>query len=171
MGALIAHINVLFYDNNFAGLIEIAPVYRDIMKISMLNRNKIAFLSIISPDSLIKMPFKTEELTRDKKIILKLSKDSRETRVASAGLLLDILLNQIKVALFIKKIHLPVLFLLAGKDMLGDTNYNIKLFKKLNCNKEKKVYKNSYHALTIEKNRKMVFKDIYNWVKKISCKS
>jgi alpha-beta hydrolase superfamily lysophospholipase len=166
MGALIAHVNVMQYDNNFSGIIEIAPVYKDIMKINLLNRIKIAFLSILFPNSLIKMPFKTEELTRDKKMIFKLTKDKRETRVASAGLLLDILLNQIKVALFIKKIKLPVLFLLAQKDMLGDTNYNIKLFNKLNCDKELKAYKDSYHALTIEKNRKVVFKDIYNWIKK-----
>ncbi len=167
MGALIAHLTVLLFDSDYKGLIEIAPVYKDIMKISLLKRLKIALFAFLKPKKIIDMPFTTEQLTRDKKIIEKLNKDKRETRVASANLLLHILLNQIIISLFIKKIKIPVLFLLAKKDMLGSTEFNINLYKKLKCKKYIKIYKNSYHALTIEKNRKEVFKDIYLFIKKI----
>ncbi len=167
MGALIAHLTILSFDSAYSGLIEVAPVYKDVMKISLLKRIQIAFYAFFKPKKVIKMPFTTEELTRDKNIIKKLKKDKRESRVASANLLLQILLNQIKIVLKIKKIKIPTFFLLAEKDMLGSTEYNIKLFKKLKCEKQIKIYKNSYHALTIEKNRKEVFKDIYFFVKKI----
>ncbi len=166
MGALIAHLTVLFFDSDYAGLIEVAPVYKDVMNMSLLKRIQIAFYAFFKPKKIIEMPFTTEKLTRDKNIIKKLNKDKKESRVASANLLLQILLNQIKIALFIKKIEIPTLFLLAEKDMLGSTEYNIKLFNKLKCEKQMKIYKNSYHALTIEKNRKEVFKDIYLFLKK-----
>jgi alpha-beta hydrolase superfamily lysophospholipase len=166
MGAVVAHTTVVDFDRDYSGLIEIAPVYKDIMKISMGKRALIALTSLYNPAKGILMPFTTEELTRDKAIINKLNKDKRESKMASAGLLLGMMLREMKISLNEGKLHIPVLFMLAGHDMLGDTKYNMNLFKKIIADKELHFYKDSYHALTIEKNRNEVFKDIVGWINK-----
>jgi esterase/lipase len=166
MGAMISHMTVLKYDSDYKGLVEIAPVNKDIMN---LNTLKIAITAIFKPKQSVLMPFKTEDLTRDKIMGKKLNKDKREIKTASAGLLLGIGIRQLVIPMTIKKIKIPLLMVLAGKDSLGSTPYNIKLFNKFTCDKHLKVYQNSYHALTIDKNREEVFKGIYEWMsKKIS---
>ncbi len=164
MGALIAHMTVLDCDSNYKGLIEVVPVYEDSMKISLMKKILIGFTALFIPAKPILMPFKSEELSRDVSILKRLKSDKREHRFASAGLLLGILLIQIKAMLNTAKIKIPVLFLLAGKDYLGKNSSSLKLFNKLKCDKEYHLYKDSFHALTIEKNRKQVFGDIYSWI-------
>ncbi len=167
MGALIAHMTVLDFDSGYKGLIEIAPVYKDVMKMSLAKRANVAITGMFNPSKAIHMPFTAEELTRDNAVVKKIKADKREHRLASAGLLVQILLRELKVSLTEGRIHIPVLFLLAGKDMLGDTKYNLMLFDKIKAKKELHLYHDSYHALSIEKNRNEVFSDLYKWVKKI----
>ena len=166
MGGVISHITVMDYDKDYAGLIEVVPVYMDNMKISLMQKVAIATAGLFNPEKPILMPFKTEELSRDKAVVKKLNNDKREIKIASAGLLLKFLLSQLRALSNPKGIKIPVLFLLAGKDMLGDTKFTINFFNRLNADKEMIVYQDSYHSLTIEKNRKEVFKDIHAWIEK-----
>jgi alpha-beta hydrolase superfamily lysophospholipase len=166
MGAVISHINILDYDKDYAGLVEIVPVYQDVMKISLLQRAAIAGSALFNPEKPILMPFKSEELSRDLGVVKRLNKDKREIKIASAGLLLNILLSQLRALGKPKGIKIPVLFLVAGKDLLGDTKFTLNFYNKLETDKEYKLYEGSYHALTIEKNRKEVFKDIFSWIEK-----
>lgn len=171
MGGVIAHITVLDYDKDYAGLVEVVPVYKDVMKINLMQRAAIAGSAIFNPEKPIHMPFVSEELTRDEKVLKKLNNDKREIKIASAGLLLNFMMEQLRVLGKPKGIKIPVLFLLAGKDMLGDTGYTLKFYEKMEADKEYKLYADSYHALTIEKNRKEIFNDIFAWInKKISKK-
>ncbi len=167
MGAVISHINILDYDADYAGLAESAPVYRDIMKISLLKRAAIALKAIIKPSEPVLMPFVSRELTRDPKVLEKLDSDPREHKYASAKLLLLMLFSQIRAVSRMSRIKTPVLLMAAGKDMLGDTGYTLKVFEKIKSPKTVKLYPDSYHALTIEKNRNEVFKDIYEWMEGI----
>jgi len=164
MGALLAHMTVLDYDSSYTGLIEVVPVYNDSMKISLIKRVLIALTALFNPAKPILMPFKSEELSRDDSKLKILKNDEREHRFASAGLLVAILLIQIRAMLNTSRIKIPVLFLLAGKDYLGDNSASMKLFNKLKCDKEYRLYNDSFHALTIDKNRKQVFGDIYAWM-------
>ncbi len=166
MGGVISHITVLDHDKDYAGLIEIVPVYLDNMKMSVMQKVAIAAAGIFSPEKPITMPFKTEQLTRDLGMVKKLNNDKREIKTASAGLLVSMLLNQLRAIGKPKGIKIPVLFLLAGKDMLGDVKFTMNFYNKLEADKEMKLYEDSYHSLTIEKNRKEVFKDIYEWIEK-----
>lgn len=166
MGGVISHITVLDYDNDYAGLIEVVPVYLDNMNISVAQKVSFATSAIFNPEKPILMPFKSEELTRDKAVLKKLNNDKREIKIASAGLLVNMLFAQLRALFNPKGIKIPVLFLLAGKDTLGDNKTSTGLFNKMETDKEIIVYPDSYHSLTIEKNRKEVFKDIYQWMEK-----
>jgi alpha-beta hydrolase superfamily lysophospholipase len=166
MGGVISHTIVLDHDSGYAGLIEIVPVFLDNMNMGLMQKVSIAVSALFNPEKQILMPFKTEELTRDTAVVKKLNKDKRETKIASAGLLLHFLLAQLRAVSKPRGIKIPVLFLLASKDMLGDVNFSVNFFNKLSADKELIMYKDSYHSLTIEKNRKEVFKDIYSWIEK-----
>jgi alpha-beta hydrolase superfamily lysophospholipase len=166
MGGLIATTQVLNYDPDYRGLVAIVPAYKDVLKISPLDRLKIFFTSIVNNEKGINMPFTSEELTSDPEILAKIKADPREHRVASANLLRENLLEQLNIMFNIGKMKTPVLMLLSGRDMLVDTNFSLSLFKKIKADKEYKLYKDSLHALTIENNREEVFKDIIVWINK-----
>ncbi|MGD0565940.1 MAG: alpha/beta fold hydrolase [Candidatus Goldiibacteriota bacterium] len=168
MGAVISHMTAQEFDGDYKGLIEVSPVYQDVMDISLAKRGAIAFTAMFNPSKPIDMPFTAEMISRDPVVVKKLNKDPREIRVASAGLLLNILMYQIKIGAGLDKLKTPSLFLLAGSDKLGDVKFTMKMFAKMKNDKEMRVYKDSFHALTIDKNRKEVFGDLFSWlIKKI----
>lgn len=164
MGAVIAHTHMTDFDPVFAGVVEVVPVYNDVMAISIGKKVVIALTALFSPSKPIAMPFKSEELSRDLKIVEKLKKDKREHRFASAGLLLGMLQRQLKVIFNPGLMKTPCLMLLAGQDKLNDTRFAAKLFEKFKCEKKMILYQDAYHALTIEKNRKEIYADIFKWV-------
>lgn len=164
MGGMLATYQVIGYDSDFAGLVSIAPAYKDVLKISLMQRLKIFIASLTDKSQGINMPFVNEELTSDPVMLEKLKGDNREHKVASAGLLVQNLLEQAKIIQGMGKIKIPVLMLLAGRDYLIDTPFAIELFKKLQCDKKYIAYPDSLHALTIEKNREEVFGDIVKWM-------
>jgi len=166
MGAVISHTIAVDYDSDYKGIIEVVPVYNDVMKISIMQRAAIAFVALFNPSKPVAMPFKSEELTRDQAVLKRLKSDKREHRFASGGLLVGILLMQVNAMRKTGKMKVPVLFLLAGRDYLNDTHFAVKLFNKLKGDKEMYLYKDSFHALTIEKNRKEVFGDMLGWMTK-----
>ncbi len=166
MGGLIAHLTMLDYSPDFAGLIEVVPVYKDVMKISLAKRIKIAITSIFNPSYTVQMPYTVKDLTHAADTVKKLEKDKREHRLACAGLLISILLGQLKAISNPSGIKIPVLFLVAGMDNLGDSKFTLKFFEKLKADKECKYYENDYHSLTIEKNKEEIFKDMLSWIKK-----
>jgi acylglycerol lipase len=165
MGGLIATTQVLSYDSGYKGLVAIVPAYKDALKISLAGRIRIFLLSIFNRSRGINMPFTSEELTSDPDILAKIKADPREHRMASAGLLRENLTEQVNVMLNMGKIKIPVLMLVAGRDLLVDTSFSAKLLEKVKGDKKYILYKDSLHALTIEKNREQVFKDIIEWIK------
>ncbi len=164
MGGLIATTQVLSYDSDYRGLISIAPAYKDVLKISLLRRVKIFIASLVDKTKGITMPFVNEELTSDPDILAKLKADPKEHKIASASLLKDNLMESLNIVANMGKMKIPVLMLLAGRDMLVDTPFAIKLFKKIKSDKKYILYPDSLHALTIERNREEVFKDIMRWI-------
>jgi alpha-beta hydrolase superfamily lysophospholipase len=165
MGGVIITTHVMDYDPGFAGVIPVSPAYKDVMKISPLQRVGIFLRYLVNKKSPFKMPFKSEELTRDAEVLEKLRSDPREHRLATSGLLFGILVEMINIMMNIGKIKTPVLMLLSGKDYLADTNYSISLFKRIKADKKYILYPDSLHALTIEINREEIFSDIVNWIK------
>jgi len=166
MGGLISHLTMLDYAPDFAGLIEVVPVYKDVMKMSMGKRIKIASIGLFNPNYTVQMPYTVHDLTHAADTVKKLEHDKREHRLASAGLLISILFGQMKAISKPAGIKIPVLFMVAGQDNLGDSQFTLKFFGKLKADKECKYYEKDYHSLTIEKNKEQIFKDMLGWIKK-----
>jgi alpha-beta hydrolase superfamily lysophospholipase len=61
----------------------------------------------------------------------------------------------------------PVLFLLAGKDLLVDPRESESVFKKLKIKDKTLIkYPEMLHALSIDLGREKVFEDIFSWLTK-----
>ncbi len=164
MGGLITHMNLIEYDGNYSGVIEVSPAFMDNMKMSLGYRLNIFLNSIINPKRPFAMPFKSEELTHDKAVLKWLAKEKKEHRFAAAGPLKEILFKQIKAGFKTGSIRIPALFLISDHDYLISTKSMENIFGKIKSEKHLIKYKDTFHALTIEKDRKRIFTDIYKWM-------
>ena len=87
-------------------------------------------------------------------------------RMASARLLYNTLVAQVRALTGKLDITIPVLFLLAGEDKLVDPGMSEKVFARLRtADKNIILYPEMYHALPIDSGREKVFEDIIEWVR------
>ena len=168
MGGLIAWALSVGYPHLFRGLIAISPAFTSRLKFSLLDYLRIALLLIVNPKKKIDMPFNSRMCTRDGMIRRILDADDREYRVASAKLLYNLGVAQLKCALSLKKrLKIPALFLSAGKDFLVDPNATSRVYKQLTCPDKKLIkYPKMFHALSIDLGKEKVFSDILKWLEK-----
>ncbi|MFH1836617.1 MAG: alpha/beta hydrolase, partial [Candidatus Omnitrophota bacterium] len=165
LGALISFMLAGKEPNMFNGLICISPAFVNRMKIKLIDYIKIFSSAIYDPKKQFHMPFSSAMCTQDEVYQEVMNHDHREHRLATSGLLMKIAAVQIKSGMIKKKIKIPVLFLLAGKDKLVDPGASRKVFNALKV-KDKKIidYPEMYHALSIELSKDKVFGDIFEWL-------
>ena len=164
MGGLLVTSHAINYDQEYKGVIAIVPAFNDVFNFTLADRLNILFKSIRDPKEPVLMPFNDADLTTDRAILSKLKKDRLEHKYASAGLLRQLLIEQvINIDAKIQRLKVPIFMLLSGKDRLVDTGFDANLFKRIKADKTLKIYNGSLHALTIEKNRKEIYKDIMEW--------
>lgn len=161
LGGLIALKYCILHPNNFERLIAITPALFNIMPLPAL---RMFINGFVNPKKIYDMPFTPQMITRDKKMQKQIDEDPLENTLASARLNVQILFNMIGVGMKAKKITIPTLILTAGKDKLVSTRVAERFYKKLRCKKKYKNYKNMLHALTVEKDKEIVFKDIITWM-------
>lgn len=167
MGALIAYLLTARLESEFSGLICVSPAFKSKVKFSYFEYCSIFLSLIFNPRKKFKIDFDSAMITRDSDYIKVMDLDQRERRTATAGLLFEILISQFKAAFFKYKINIPILFLLAGDDMLVDSKVSARIFEKIkNDDKQIIEYAGMYHALTIDMDRERVFADIIAWIGK-----
>lgn len=167
MGALIAYLLAARSDRLFSGLVCVSPVFKSKVRFSFFEYFCIFLSLIFNPRKKFKVGFDSDMITRDVDYIKVMDANPYERRTASAGLLFEILLAQLKAAFFKNKINIPMFFLLAGEDKLVDSKVSARIFEKVkNPNKQLIEYAGMLHALTIELERERVFADIYDWIEK-----
>lgn len=149
----------------FSGIILLSPAFKNAMKFKLSDYLKLIYSLFTNPKNTITMPFNSRMCTRDEAYADIMDKNPLELRIASAKLLVNILIEQIKAKFYAKKIKAPLLFMLSGKDFLVDEKENKKFFNALKI-KDKKIieYIEMHHALSIDLGREKVFEDIYNWL-------
>jgi alpha-beta hydrolase superfamily lysophospholipase len=164
MGGLLVASHAINYDNGYNGVIAIVPAFNDVFNFTAADRVGILIKSIMDPKYPVEMPFKDVDLTTDKKILAKIGKDKLEHKFASAGLLRQLLIEQVvNIDAKIGRLKIPIFMMLSGRDRLVDTKFDELLYKRIRSDKTLKVYQGSLHALTIEKNRMEIYKDIIEW--------
>jgi len=167
MGALVSILTAARARELFDGLICISPAFKSSLKFALSDYLKIFLSLIFNPKRQFEVSFNSSMCTQDEAYLQKMDNDPKEHRLATAKLLWNIALAQIK-ACGLKSIGLPVLFLIAGKeDRIADAKASKKVFNGLKAgDKEIIQYPDMLHALSIEKDRGLVFRDILRWIER-----
>jgi alpha-beta hydrolase superfamily lysophospholipase len=166
MGSLISFLTAALYPNKFAGQILISPAFANGMKFPISAYLELLFFLLFDRQHQIKMPFTSAMCTRDPAYQQIMENNPDELRTASVKTLINVMLAQLQVKAAAKKITIPTLYLLSGKDYLVDGNFNKKLIPTLPIKGQKVIeYPEMLHALSIDLEREKVFFDTENWLK------
>ncbi len=168
MGGLISFLLAGLRPGLFDGLICISPAFASRLKFSLLEYIEIYSSMVLNPKKQFHMPFNSEMCTRDIDYQKVIDTDERGHRLATAKLLLNIILGQVRADSLKDKIEIPVLFLIAGRfDKLIDPDKARKVFNSLET-KDKEIiqYPEMHHTLPVDLGRQKLFEDILEWVDK-----
>lgn len=162
MGGLISF-NYAAHHPELDGLICLSPAFQSLLKFRWWEYFLLPWLLIL-PRWPIKLHFSAQMCTADNDVQKYLSRDRRESRTVPGGLLIAILFAQMQSAKDVEKIKIPVLFQLAGNDVMVSTAKSKEVLQKISSAKKIITYAKMRHALSIEKNRATVFQDILHWL-------
>lgn len=166
LGALIAFFVAAKEPRSFDGLIAISPAFGSALKFRFADYARMLFALIFMPKRYFKVPFSSSMCTRDEKEREHMENDPREHRSATARLLCNIAIGQMRAPLLSKYIRMPSLFLAAGEERMVDPAATRYIFGLLGSgDKELREYPGMFHALTIDLGKERVFEDIAVWVK------
>lgn len=165
LGALASFLFAAKNPKLFNGLIFMSPAFASHKTIKPLEALKMISPIIYNADTQVKLPFDSSMCTRDKDLRKKMDSDPREYRSVSVRLVLDIFLAQKSARAVLKKIKGSVLFLVAGEDMIVDSDASREIFAALGA-KDKTLleFPMMYHALSIDLDKEVVFEEILSWV-------
>jgi acylglycerol lipase len=167
MGGLIAYDLAGRHPDKFAGVVLIAPAFKNGMKFPLSVYVKIGLLLPFAPKLMVDLPVTSERATRDAEYAAVMNADPDEVRVASLKLLFGFLPVQGRAARLAGRFILPVLFLIPGIDHLVDERAGRRIFKKLAAPDKTIIeYPEMFHALSIDLDREKVFRDIVEWTAK-----
>lgn len=167
MGGLIAYDLAARNPGKFAGLVLIAPAFKNGMKFPLSVYVKTGLFLPFAPKHIVDLPFTSERATRDTEYAAAMNADPNEVRVASLKLLSSFLPVQARASRLAGKLTLPVLFLIPGIDYLVDERAARRIFKKVAApDKTILEYPEMFHALSIDLDREKVFRDIVEWTAK-----
>jgi alpha-beta hydrolase superfamily lysophospholipase len=150
----------------FDGLICLSPAFVNTLKVSPWKYAG-AFLSLAlgRPARQFKVPFNLGMITRDQAMIQALRDDPAEHRLMSARLFWLMFKRQLELKSAHPVLKVPVLFLVAGDDLLVSSCASRRLFQRLVAPAKKLIeYPGMRHALSIDLGRERVFGDIVNWI-------
>lgn len=167
MGAVIAFLEAIARPDLFDGLICISPAFRSSLKFTPLDYIKIFLPLFYNPKKEIDMPFTSAMCTRDVEYQKAMDASELEHRFATAKLLGNMAIAQVRAAISKGRLTAPVLFLLAGMDKLVDPRVSKRIFEGMRAqDKELIEYPKMYHALSIDVGRERVFSDMLKWLEK-----
>ncbi len=164
MGGLIAYDLAGRNPGLFAGIVLIAPAFKNGMDFPLSVYIKLALFLPFNPKHTVDVPFTSEKATRDADYAAVMDANPAELRIASLKLLAAFLPVQARAVRLARKYTVPSLFLVPGVDYLVDEKAGLKLFGKLAAvDKTLIEYPEMFHALSIDLDREKVFRDILDW--------
>lgn len=155
MGGLIAWNFASCFPGKVKKLVLISPAFQGKLTFKLADYFRIIFQS----KKLIGLPFTSADCSRDKTYQNIMKNNPREIRFVQAKYIWQLFIEQIR-SRFLRPVC-PTLTLLAGQDTMIDVPTAIRIVKQ-----NYRVYPNSRHALSIEINRREIFSDILNWIKR-----
>lgn len=167
MGALII-LSMLSKDQAlFDGLVCIAPAFNGKAPLKLKDYFRIFLPLFYDRNKRCALPVSSDMCTRDP-VYLKIIEATYDKDVMSTSqVLFDILITQLRMRLSRMRIDPPLLFLVAGHDLLVRSEASVRVFGRLRCKDKALIeYPGMYHALSIELDKEKVFRDIWSWIDK-----
>jgi len=167
MGGLIAFDLAGRNPDRFAGVVLVAPAFKNGLKFPPSVYAKVALVRPFDPKHLVDTPFTSEMATRDRDYAAIMNANPDEVRVVSLGLLGGFLPVQARAGRLARTYAVPALFLIPGVDHLVDESGARKIFGRVAAADKTLVeYPEMVHALSIDLGREKVFCDILEWTAK-----
>ena len=164
MGGLLAYDLAGRSPEAFSGLIAIAPSFKNGMKFPPGVYLKLALFGLFKPKLMVDVPFTSDMVTRDRAYLEVMDASPDEIRVASLGLLGGFLPLQARAGRVARRLSVPTLFLIPGRDLLVDERAGRRIFAKIRrADKALIEYPEMLHALSIDLGREKVFEDVAGW--------
>ena len=165
MGGLLGFLMAGTEPDLFDGVICLAPAFASRLPVTFFMYVDIVMARFMLPKKRSTVRIPPEMCTRDPECQQMLIDDSREIRFATANLLCEIARAEVSAVVFKDKIKCPVLFSLAGQDKVVNVKASEKIFEFLDIDdKTINCYADMHHAMSIELDREIVFKDMYEWL-------
>jgi len=165
LGGLIAFHAAATMGGFFSGLVAISPAFKGKLKFDVLEYLDIFSSAIFNSRKQFRMRFTASMCTRDFYYQRLLDMDRREHKLATARLLFETALAQIKSPILRNKLKIPTLFLLSGNDSLVDMKASERIFENLKVKNKKIIaYPDMQHALSVETGKEKVFRDMLGWL-------
>jgi len=167
MGALIILSMALKDQALFDGIACISPALKSSTPLKPLDYLKIFTPLFYNRNKVYKLPVTPDMCTRDPEY-LKIIESTYDKDVSSTSqVLFDIFVAQLRMRLLPMRIDSPLLFLIAGHDLLVHSRASLEVFARLKCKDKTLVeYPGMYHSLSVDLEKEKVFRDIFNWVDK-----
>jgi len=164
MGALVSFLVAAGKPSGFSGLICISPSFKSKLKFPFFTQLRIFLALFYHRKKYFNLPFSSQMFIRDKEQQKKIDADPRENRLVTAWLLVSILAAQLRAKILMNKIRMPVLFLLAGSDLLVDPEESKRIFRALKTEDKTIIeYPEMYHVLSMDLGKEKVFSDLLKW--------
>lgn len=164
MGGLIAYDLAGRHPDRFAGVVLIAPAFKNGLKFPPSVYLKVALVRPFCPKHLVAAPFTSEMATRDPDYAAVMNANPDEVRVVSLGILSGFLPLQARAGRLARSYAVPSLFLIPGVDHLVDEKGSRKIFRKIAlADKTLIEYPEMFHAIAIDLGREKAFEDIVAW--------
>lgn len=165
MGGLIAFNLAAKAAIPYAGLILLSPAFESILKFPLATYGVVFASLLFDPKRTVTLPFNSAMCTRDPVMQKQMDADPRELRIASAGLLIQILLESAQSARRAKTVQLPLVAFTAGCDQFVNvavTQARIKAAA--SRDKTEFHYPEALHALYVDLERERLFRDLNAWL-------
>lgn len=165
LGGLVSFLLAAGQPELFDGVVCISPAFATKKPIGLLEGLKMLSPLLYDPGRKVDLPFDSSMCTRDVEYRRKMESDPLEYRSISASLVFGILVAQARARSLSKKMSSSVLFLLAGEDMVVDTDASKKIFDALPSKDKALVeFHDMYHSLSIDRGKEAVFEEILKWI-------
>jgi alpha-beta hydrolase superfamily lysophospholipase len=153
MGGLIAWNFAARYPEKVSKLILLSPAFKGKLRFSPRNICHI----LLRTNKPLALSFTPDECTQDSAYQKIMRNNPKEIRQVPAWYIWNIFTEQLKARRY--RPTMPTLTLLADHDTMIDTAAAIRQVKN-----NYKIYPNTRHALSIEKNREQIFSDMVQWL-------
>ena len=165
MGALIMLSMAVKDQALFDGLVCVAPAFNSKAPLKFLDYFRIFFPLFYDRNKRCALPVSSDMCTRDPDYLKMIDATYDKDVMTTSQVLFDIFITQLRMRLSRIRIDSPLLFLVAGHDLLVYSEASVKVFGRLKCKDKRLIeYPGMYHALSIELDKEKVFRDIWSWV-------